>query len=162
MTSFLAYFELLRHKTQKAKHRAYQLDSIMAAAGTERKILTSDGGSIRVKQSGFLHQSDNLSIVIENDDSLVHIFQAQPRDVPPPRGTPTPQPKESTDNVDEPAQETDEVKSVASSNFEKDDLEEVPLSTFSSVYCSFSDGIKVSSSGQKDPNELKFPVKTGS
>ena len=132
----------------------------MAAAGTERKILTSDGGSIRVKQSGFLHQSDNLSIVIENDDSLVHIFQAQPRDVPPPRGTPTPQPKDSTENVDdaEPAQEADEVKSVASSNFEKDDLEEVPLSTFSSVYCSFSDGIKVNF----EKHLLEFPVETGS
>ena len=72
------------------------MNSILAAAGTERKILTSDGGHIRVKQSGFLHQSDNLSIVIENDDSLIHIFQSQPRDAPPPRATPTPQEKRFT------------------------------------------------------------------
>ena len=33
---------------------------------------------------------------------------------------------------------------MASSSFDKDENEEIPLATFSSVYCSFSDGIKAS------------------
>ena len=48
------------------------------------------------------------------------------------------QPKESHEEVD-----NENVKSVASSRFEKDD-EEIPLARFSSVYYSFSDGIKAS------------------
>ena len=130
---------------QTFAYKAYELKDIIVAAGTERKILTADGGSIRVKQSGFLHQSDNLSIVIENDDSLLHIFQAAPRDAPAPptrQRTPTPQPKESGASIDE-CIDNEDVKSVASSSFEKDD-EEIPLARFSSVYCSFSDGIKAS------------------
>ena len=49
--------------------------NLLSASGNERKILTADGGSIRIKQVGFVHQGDNLSICIENDDSLLHVYQ---------------------------------------------------------------------------------------
>lgn len=49
--------------------------NLLSASGNERKILTADGGSIRIKQVGFVNQGDNLSICIENDDSLLHVYQ---------------------------------------------------------------------------------------
>ena len=49
--------------------------NLLSASGNERKIITADGGSIRIKQVGFVHQGDNLSICIENDDSLLHVYQ---------------------------------------------------------------------------------------
>ena len=50
---------------------------------------------------------------------------------------------EEEKKIDEPAVENDEVNSVASTPL-PEDHEEVPSSTFSSVFCSFSDGIKAS------------------
>ena len=49
---------------------------------------------------------------------------------------------EEEKKLDEPTDENDEVKSVASTTLP--DREEIPSSTFSSVFCSFSDGIKAS------------------
>ena len=49
---------------------------------------------------------------------------------------------EEAKKLDEPADENDEVKSVASTTLPEP--EQIPSSTFSSVFCSFSDGIKAS------------------
>ena len=43
--------------------------------------MTADGGSIRIKQVGFVNQGDNLSICIENDDSLLHVYQGPGQNV---------------------------------------------------------------------------------
>ena len=56
--------------------------NLLSASGNERKILTADGGSIRIKQVGFVNQGDNLSICIENDDSLLHVYQGPGQNFP--------------------------------------------------------------------------------
>ena len=68
--------------TPLIKSSAYDVGvNLLSASGNERKILTADGGSIRIKQVGFVNQGDNLSICIENDDSLLHVYQGPGQNV---------------------------------------------------------------------------------
>ena len=126
-------------------YQAFDLGSILSVSGNERKIFTNDGGRIRIKTVGYVNQGDNLSIVIENDDSLLHVYQQNPRETANNTennsGIKTNQSEQTEGN--QAAELDDDVKSVNSIK-SGIDAEEIPSATFSSIFCSFSDGVKAS------------------
>ena len=114
-------------------YQAYDLGTILSVSGNERKIFTSDGGRIRIKTVGYVNHGDNLSIIIENDDSLLHVYQQNPRETT----------KTKLDEGIEKPELDDDVKSVTSVK-SIPDADEIPSATFSSIFCAFSDGVKAS------------------
>ena len=124
------------------QYSGYSLDNtLLVASGTERRIYTGDGGNVRIKQSGFLNQGDNMSICIDHGGNSLHYFQSRPREV---TGTSiTVKPSESNTALDIETSSDPRPKTSESSLSLSEPLE-VPSAAFASVSAVFSDGLSVS------------------
>mgnify|MGYP000499357255 CR=1 FL=1 len=121
------------------QYSGYSLDNtLLVASGNERRIYTGDGGNVRIKQSGFLNQGDNLSICIDHAGNSLHFFQTRPRES---TGTAIAvKPSDSNTALDS----IDDRPKTSESSLSLAEPLEVPSAAFASISAVFSDGLSVS------------------
>jgi hypothetical protein len=115
------------------QYKSYNLkESIFAANGQQRRIFTSDGGYVSVKQSGFSDVATDLSIKIRQKCNTITYYQQRPRDIRNWNAGDQKRPASASSN-------STQISSTSSSLAEL-----IPPATFASISAVLNDGMSMS------------------